>query len=203
MIRPMKTCAFAAITLILVAEVCSLSDTFRWTRGAINSELARADNQPQYILTGNNARIAATLRYVKLVMPFREITLLRADLSIANIGTDAFDVVPDRMHLMVIAPSPKGLIRYDPPDIISMMVSFSRPPNPGRIDIARSNAVTKVAEEYVAGALKAKTVKPGEMAVGALFFAIGSNAANRRTLQLSVPAATNLFEFPVDIELPK
>jgi hypothetical protein len=136
-------------------------------------------------------------------MPFREVSLLRADLSIANLGTTPFDILPDRMHLVVIRPNQKTLLRYDPTEIISMMISFSRPPNPGTIDIAKTNAITKSAEEYVAKALKAQTVKPGETATGALFFSVGSTTPSRRTLQLSVPVAADLFEFPVELELPK
>jgi hypothetical protein len=191
------------LAALLCFEMYLVADTFRWTQSATNSHVALVNNHPQYTLTGNNARIAVTLRYVKLVMPFREITLLRADLSIANLGTAPFDVVPDRMHLKIIAPNQKTLVRYDPTEIISMMVSFSRPPNPGTIDIAKTNAVTKAAEEYIADALKAKKVKPGEQALGALFFSVGGTVASRRTLQLSVPVAADIFEFPVELELPK
>ena len=191
------------LVVLLCFEMYLVADTFRWTQSATNSDVALVNNHPQYILTGNNARIAATLRYVKLVMPYREITLLRADLSIANLGTTPFNVIPDRMHLRVTGPNQKTLVRYDPTEIISMMVSFSRPPNPSTIDIAKTNAVSKAAEEYVAGALKAKTVKPGEPAVGALFFSVGGTVASRRTLQLSVPVATDIFEFPVELEPPK
>ena len=67
------------LVVLLCFEMYLVADTFRWTQSATNSDVALVNNHPQYILTGNNARIAATLRYVKLVMPYREITLLRAD----------------------------------------------------------------------------------------------------------------------------